>query len=93
MTRAKMQTDGPFTTWIVVNGRKARIAKRITEIQQAPGSKGRWVGLADGKRFEIEGGRHAGGTSRDWFVQWDAISERCMKATSFVDAVTMIETA
>lgn len=42
----------------------------------------------NGMKFQIEGGRAAGGTSRDWFL--DGFGERSIVCTSIVDALNVI---
>lgn len=75
-------------TWIKVNGRHVRIAHRITRIER---DRNEWVGETwNGDKFRIFGGRKAGGTIRDWFLQfadWTPID-----CTSAVDAINLIET-
>ena len=56
---------------VIVNGRQT-IVKRITEIAQT--RPGHFEGRAYGERFHIEGGRAAGGTSRDWTCFWTTAS-------------------
>ncbi len=74
---------------VIVNGRE-ELVKRITEITQT--RPGHFEGLAYGERFYIEGGRDAGGTSRDWFVSWDGAWNGYIAATSLVGAIKLIET-
>lgn len=81
-----------YTTFKIaqVNGRQV-ILHRIDEI--ALDRPGYYSGVADGQKFEIFGGKRAGGTSRDWFVQWDTLGDFHMNATSLTDAIRLIETA
>ena len=71
-----------------VNGRQV-ILHRIDEISlDRPGF---YSGTANEAKFEIFGGKHAGGSSREWFVQWDALGDFHMDATSLTDAINLIE--
>lgn len=75
---------------VIVNGRE-HLVKRITEIAQT--RPGNFEGLAVGASFHIEGGRAAGGTSRDWFVAWQGYWDGYIKADSLVGAIKLIEGA
>ena len=75
---------------VIINGRQT-IVKRITEIRAT--RPGNFEGLANGEHFHIEGGRAAGGTSRDWFVSWAGAWDGYIKATSLVNAIKLIEGA
>ena len=43
--------------------------------------------------LKILGGRAAGGNRNDWFLEWPRIFNGYIKATSFADAVNLIEKA
>ena len=73
---------------IMVNGRTIFL-RRVTEITQT--RPGHFAGLADGEPFNIEGGRAAGGTARDWFVAWPVAWAGSINATSLKDAIHLIE--
>lgn len=74
-------------TWIKVNGRKVYVS-RIEEFKQT--RPGHFEGVANETPFHIEGGRAAGGTSRDWFLDWGRLLPN-MRCTSLVNAINMIE--
>lgn len=89
MTTATFQPHNLIPS-IKVNGRNVYV-NRITEITQT--RKGHFEGIAYGSTFKIEGGKAAGGTSRDWFVEWDQGWNGSINATSLVDAIKLIEGA
>lgn len=72
-----------------VNGRK-RFVHRITALRKI--SPSRYEGIAQGAKFAIEGGRHGGGTRRDWFLDWDTVFNSTLHCTSIADAINVIET-
>lgn len=74
-------------TWIKINGRKVFVS-RIDEFEQT--RPGHFKGVASGTSFHIEGGLAAGGSPRDWFLDWDGILD--MPCSSLVHAIKMIET-
>ncbi len=88
MTKAHFVSD-PLLPHIEVNGRRVYV-RRVTEFRQI--KPGRFEGVASGTRFEIEGGRQAGGSSRDWFLDWAPIGGT-LYCTSLVDAIKQIERA
>ena len=71
-----------------INGRAVYVT-RITSIERA--SRAIWRGTASGYAFLIEGGKAAGGSSRDWWVEWDLLGGPAIHVNSFVDAVRLIE--
>ena len=90
MTKITLRTTNHPNDWksIKVNGRYVCLARRITELRQV--SRGRWTGTCQGMPFEIEGGKAAGGTRRDWFVTgygWD----RAIDVNSAVEAIKLLE--
>ncbi len=74
---------------IIVNGRNRVYVSRITEIEQT--RPGHFHGVAQGSKFHIEGGKAAGGSSREWFVSWDGFWQGYIFATSLVEAINLIE--
>jgi hypothetical protein len=82
--------DDSLLPSIRVNGRYAVSCKRITEFRKV--RAGHFEGIANGRAFHIEGGRPAGGSSRDWFVDWDEIFKG-LHCTSLVEALRNIENA
>jgi hypothetical protein len=73
------------------HGASYRYLNRVTSLVQT--RPGHYEGTADGEAFKITGGKHAGGTSRQWFVQWNRLGDFYMNATSIIDAINLIETA
>ena len=67
ITLTKCDTKNSCLDTIRVNGRKI-IAGRFESITKT--GSGMWKGKASGYDFTIFGGRAAGGSSKDWFVQW-----------------------
>jgi hypothetical protein len=77
---------------LIVNGRVVVSGPRIDAIENV--GAGRWKGTAGGYAFELFGGRAAGGTSRDWFVRWDALSkDHTFHVNSAAAAVNLIQNA
>jgi len=75
-----------------VNGRLVTCMPRIDSIEKV--GAGRWEGMAAGYAFEIFGGYEAGGTSRDWWVRWDALSkDHRSYVKSATAAVNLIQNA
>jgi hypothetical protein len=73
---------------IRVNGRRI-LVNRIETLTADP-SGGKWTGLANGKPFEIIGGKKAGGASNEWFVKWEGAFD-FINVRSFHEAVRCIE--
>ncbi len=90
MTTVKFTTlcNGHLTA-VEINGRQT-LVKRITEITKT--RPGNFEGIANGKHFHIEGGREAGGSSRDWFVAWVDVWDGYISTTSMTAAIKLIET-
>jgi len=91
MTTINLKTEynGALST-LSVNGKFITCEPRISEIANV--SAGRWEGIASGEPFTITGGRGAGGSSRDWFVQWAHLAgEKHIPVSSAVEAVNCIE--
>ena len=77
---------------LFVNGRLVTCMPRIDSIKKVGAA--RWEGMANGYAFEIFGGRAAGGTSRDWWVRWDALSKTHRSyVKSATAAVNLIQNA
>ena len=73
---------------IRVNGRKIH-AGRFEAIKQT--GSGKWQGKASGFNFTIFGGKAAGGSSKDWFVQWEIDGDHDpIRVDSAVEAINFI---
>ena len=71
-----------------VNGRKIT-AGRFEAIKKT--GSGKWQGKASGYDFTIFGGRAAGGSSKDWFVQWQLNGDHDpIRVCSAVEAIDFI---
>ena len=88
MTRTTFHKSDTFPS-ITVNGRKVYVTQ-INEFKQT--RPGHFEGVANGTLFHIEGGRAAGGSPRDWFLDWGDILPAGYRCTSLVDAIKAIET-
>lgn len=79
---------------ISVNGR-IHFFHRVTSLKRVAGSKFRWDVESSLGSFRVEGGRHGGGTSRDWFVyevgSTRILGGRHLDATSLINALRLIE--
>lgn len=53
-------------------------------------SRSTYVVYRNGIKYRIEGGKHAGGTKREWFVD-SAEWTKAIFCTSLVDALTMLD--
>ena len=53
-------------------------------------SRSRWTVERHGVEYRIEGGRHAGGSRREWFVEGGAFNGP-IDCTSLVDALRLLE--
>ena len=74
-----------------INGR-THYCSRITTLRQV--SPGHFEGTTYHglSTFHITGGKHAGGTSREWFLDWPPVSDVPFPCTSLVGALKIIET-
>lgn len=78
-------------TILKINGR-SKFYSRITEVRKL--RPGHYVVVASFGTFHVEGGKPAGGTSRDWFLdQADGtnIYTRTIRCTSLCDALAIID--
>lgn len=73
---------------IKVNGR-LRFFDHVEALRRV--SKSRWVATRHGVEYQIEGGKHAGGTSRDWWVD-GANWSGSIDCTSLMDAMRLLDT-
>lgn len=89
MTTVKMITTNHNNPALIINGRQV-LVNRITEIANTNASW-EWVGKAGGYDFRIFGGKASGGSANEWFVEWAALGEDTMNATSFTECVKIIE--
>ena len=91
MTTASFYTNANGFNIVKINGRK-KYVNRVTELEQGEYSY-EWVGIASGTPFKIFGGRASGGNRNEWFVEWGSSFDGYIDATSFADAIDIIETA
>jgi hypothetical protein len=72
-----------------VNGRRIYV-KRITAITKI--GKAQWYVVdRNEKTYHIEGGKQAGGSSRDWFLDSPEWQGKAIVCSSFCDAINLIE--
>lgn len=71
-----------------VNSRLQFFNRDIVLVSDRPG---RWSGTVSGHAFKIEGGRAAGGTSREWFVECPDFWNGSINATSLVDGLRLLD--
>lgn len=89
MTAIALKKETHFTK-VMVNGRVAAYAQRISEITKHGSYT--WKGMANGKEFEIFGGKKSGGRKNEWFVRWAPISsDDYLPVHSAVQAIKYIE--
>ena len=87
MSRVKFIAD-PILPEIRVNGHHACFPKRITEIRKV--RNGLFAGVANGQKFQIEGGKAAGGGRFDWWVDWGT-NLHGLYVRSLMEAIRTIE--
>jgi len=85
MTNTEIQKLIPGT--LIVSGRRV-YTTHLSNFQK-PGPY-TWTVERYGNTFTIEGGKRAGGTSRDWFVDSPTFNGS-IACTSLVDAIRMID--
>ena len=71
-----------------INGRHRFFNKDIVLTKDRPG---RWSGTVGGCVFDIVGGRKAGGSSREWFVDCPEYWTGSIFATSLVDCLNLLD--
>lgn len=89
MTTITLKTESHGLNILRSNGRLIAVEPRINSIRKV--SAGRWEGEASGYSFEIIGGRAAGGSSKEWFVRWDALGPMTFSVGSAAAALRTIE--
>ena len=89
MTNIRLESSASTAKWVLVNGRHAITAGRITEINKI--RKGHWAGYANGSKFTIFGGKSVGGASNEWFVRWAPLSDKDVIVNSAAEAIRLIE--
>lgn len=75
---------------IKINGR----LQFFRRIETVTGSRGKFAVKAAHGEFRVEGGKRAGGTRRDWFLDWSLDGEDFCKSihcTSLMDALRVID--
>lgn len=70
-----------------INGRSYWF-DRLTNLRRV--SKSKWTVNRYNLQFTIEGGRHAGGTSRNWWVDGPLFTGS-IECTSLVDCLNLLE--
>lgn len=88
------RNGAPLITSIIVNRRHVRLANRISALKRV--GKGIFEGTANGESFTISGGKHGGGTEREWFLTWGPLGKLiggAVEVTSVVEAINVIEDA
>ena len=73
---------------IIVHGRR-KYYDHLTDFRKV--SKSRYTVKRNGVEYQIEGGRHAGGTSREWWVDTAEWNGKPIDCTSLVDALQLID--
>ena len=78
----------PFAGRFKINGRLYffGILSNLTRV-----SKSLWTVERRGVEYRIEGGRHAGGTSREWWLDGPQFNGS-IDCTSLVDALRLLQT-
>jgi hypothetical protein len=75
-----------------INGR-LKFFSRVQEVRKL--RPGHYVAQSSSGVFHIEGGRPAGGTSREWFVEAadgsNVFGGKHLNATSLMDALNLLE--
>ncbi len=84
MTHTIYRAPGQFRI-----NRRLYFFDRLTNLKQV--SKSRWTVERRGVEYRIEGGRHAGGTSREWWLDGPQFNGS-IDCTSLVDALRVLET-
>ena len=63
----------------------------LTSVKRVAGSRSRWTAERNGVEYQIEGGRHAGGTKREWFVDGPDFNQS-INCVSLADALRLLDT-
>lgn len=74
---------------IKINGRLQRFNREITLNKERPGH---WSGMVTGHEFKVEGGKAAGGSKSDWFVECPDFWNGSLKGTSLVSCIKLLDT-
>lgn len=72
---------------VVVNGR-VYFVEHLTDFTKV--ARNKYTVVRNSTVYTIEGGRHAGGTSREWFVECSEWNGPIV-CTSIVDAIKMLD--
>lgn len=75
---------------IRINGRLKFFQSDITLKQER---RGLYTGTCRGYRFTIEGGKHAGGSRTDWFVECPDFWNGSIQCKSLVDSLRTLDNA
>jgi hypothetical protein len=65
---------------------------RITKIEQVSRSTYR-ITMSNGHVYRLEGGKHAGGSRTDWFLDGGFIGEKAIPVTGMRDALKLLQSA
>jgi len=77
--------------FIKINSRQV-YSGRVTSFHKV--RQGHYEGIAQDVPFKIEGGRSLGGTSKEWFLEWQpATGKGYINCSSVVDALNLIDKA
>jgi hypothetical protein len=71
-----------------VNGR-SRYFEHLSNLERV--TRSTWTVERAGRVYRIEGGKHAGGTRREWFVDGGGFTGS-INCTSLMDALRMLDT-
>ena len=71
-----------------INGRNYWFDK-IEKIERV--GKSKWLAVRYGVEYRIEGGRHAGGSRNEWFLDQREMFSNSINCTSLIDALKLIE--
>jgi hypothetical protein len=74
---------------IKVNGR-VHYYDHLTNLKRVSGSRSRWTVMRRDVEYRIEGGRHAGGGRREWWLEGGDFNGP-INCTSLVDALNCLE--
>ncbi len=70
-----------------INGRTQFFNREIVLHKDRPGH---WSGTVHGHGFKVEGGKQAGGTSRQWYVECPDFWTGSIPATSLVGCLNLL---
>ena len=89
MTTITLKKDKYGYNELRVNGRLISLNGRFENIEKKGSYT--WVGTHRGHSFKVWGGINAGGSSNQWYVQYDAIGNQDLAEKSAADCIRLIE--